>query len=93
MAKCIQWCEVNDPGNKVPAWMRRAALAPDGTIYVPAAIAGSETVVVLCASFDGIGVLQDSNHVYVPAKWLKEAYPQAIEVATAIERNTHEFFA
>jgi hypothetical protein len=45
----FQWCEVSGPG---PKWARRDAIDSDGVIYVPAAVAGGEREIFLCASWD-----------------------------------------
>ncbi len=88
----LQWCEVPAQGKKVPAWARRAALAPDGTVFVPAVIAGSEMDAVLSAGYDGVTIVKNGDHAYVPAGWLRQEYPIAESLSFKIERHVREVF-
>ena len=89
----LRWCEVGAKGRKVPAWARRAALAADGTVFIPAAVAGSEMDAVLSAGCDGVTIIQDGGHAYVPAEWIRQEYPTAANLSLKIERTVREFFA
>ena len=93
MTSDLRWCEVADRGQKVPAWARRGALAADDRVFVPAAIAGSEMDVILSAGYDGVTIVRDGNHPYVPADWLRREYPKAAALAINIERAVREHFA
>ena len=94
-----QWCEVSldhlppSKAKKVPKWARRAALAPDGTVFIPSVIAGSEMSVFLCASFDGTPVLVDGKHTYYSADWISREFPEAKATAENIRRKVQELFA
>jgi hypothetical protein len=89
----LQWCEVGAKGRGVPAWARRAALAADGTVFIPAAVAGSEMDAVLSAGYDGVTIVQDRGHAYLPAEWIRQEYPKAANLTMKIERSVREFFA
>lgn len=85
----IRWCEVD---TRDPRWARSAGLAGDGTVFVPAAIAG-ETDAFLSAGYDGVTIVRYLSHAFVPADWLKKAYPQKADLVSKIEREVQEFFA
>jgi hypothetical protein len=71
---------------KIPKWQRSAAMAADGTVYVPGFFAGHEKLVFLCAVQDGIGVIFDTDHhLYVPAKWMATEFPDLTELCGTIE--------
>jgi hypothetical protein len=89
----FQWCTVDAGARKVPVWLRSAALAPDGTVFVPAAIAGSEMDTLLSAAYDGTTMVKSDGHIYVPADWLKREYPKTAELVAKIEHGVREFFA
>ena len=73
----MQWIESDPPNNrKMPKWMRQAAVVDNGEVFLPLACVGNEMVVFLCISFDGIPVLRDKGHIYGPASWLQQEYPQ-----------------
>jgi hypothetical protein len=58
-----------------PRWKRRACLIGD-EVYVPATAAGdAEGRVVLRAASDGVGLVVDEGHAYIPAGWAKERFP------------------
>lgn len=83
----FRWIEVDAPGER---WMRSAALCNDGTVYVPAAIAGEETMAFLCAGWDGISGVIDDGHLYLPARWLAESFPDTKETCDLIESRVLE---
>jgi len=89
----LQWCEVAAQGRKVPIWARSAALASDGTVFIPAVVAGSESDAVLSAGYDGVAIVRYRGHAYLPTEWLRHEYPQAANLSLKIERGVREFFA
>ena len=91
MTTNLRWCEVDAGKRNQPAWLRSAALADDGTVFVPAAIAG-ETDVSLSAAYDGVTIVKYRNHVFVPSDWLKQEYRQTADLVFKIERGVREFF-
>jgi hypothetical protein len=87
----LVWHEVRArPGlPRLAAWKRRAAIAPDATVFIPAcAVPGhSEQAVALCAMHDGVSlVIADDRHLYFPADWIAHAFPAAADVARKIEK-------
>jgi hypothetical protein len=94
-----QWCEVSldhlspSKARKVPKWARRAALSSDGTVFIPAVIAGSEMIIFLCAGYDGTRALVVGEHTYYPADWIAREFPKARETAEKIQRNVLKLFA
>jgi hypothetical protein len=86
----LQWFEIrNDDAkwNALATWMRCAALAEDGTIYVPAFIGASETEVFLCASFDGVALIKNHKHIYAPLEWMAKEFPRCKDVCASIKRR------
>jgi hypothetical protein len=80
------WYEVDPPpGRKVPRWQRRVARAADGSIFVPAAFAGREQAVALCAAYDGVPAIVEAKHVYLPVHWLALEYPDVAELCGRIQ--------
>ena len=61
-----------------------------GEVYVPAAIGGNETSVVLCAMHDGVSLVQNWKHAFVPASWAKREYPKEADVVELIERRVRQ---
>lgn len=92
MASDLRWCEIDARGRNVPGWMRSAALADDGTVFVPAAIVG-EMDAAMSAGYDGVTIVQYRGHGFVPADWLRQEYPQAADLVTKIERGVREHFS
>ena len=84
----VQFREIDvEDGLKLTAWQRAFGVAEDGEFYVPAAIAGDEEKVMMCASYDGISVASYKGHFYVPLTWAKKEFPDADEVWSAFERR------
>jgi hypothetical protein len=80
------------PGQK-PRWLLSAALDPETlTVFMPAAAAANETAVTLSASFDGIPLVSDEGHVYLPTKWLAQEYPEIADLCQKIEKRVLEHF-
>jgi hypothetical protein len=77
----MNWLTVEaPPGRKIPAWARSAAITKDGTVYLPAAICGNENQAMMAATWDGgVPLLQRDEHLYLPADWMAQEYPQEAE--------------
>ena len=89
----MKWLYVENPaGHKKPQWMLSAALADDGTVFVPAVIAGNEGRVLLMASWDGISSVFDDGHIYLPADWMALEWPDISDVCLQIKSRVHEHF-
>jgi hypothetical protein len=90
-----EWFVLNDNAlRRLPEWRRSACLVK-GEVYLPATIAGIEGRVLHCAAFDGVGIIQDSGHIFVPASWMRQEYPDLAEVIDKLaglvrERATKE---
>jgi hypothetical protein len=94
MTDNLRWCEraADGRGKTLPGWARSAALAENGTVFVPAALAG-ETQTVLCASYDGVPMAQYKGHAFVPSDWLRKERPDTAELVFLIEKHVRKYFA
>jgi hypothetical protein len=75
---------------RLAGWKRRAAIAPDGAVFIPACAVPdhSEQAVALCAMYDGVSlVIADDQHLYFPVEWIAREFPAAAEVARKIEKR------
>jgi hypothetical protein len=87
------WIEVPDSAvGRSPAWMRRVGLAPDGTIYLPAAFAGDEREMADRAERDGQYPVTYMNHAFVPADWIARVAPDKADLCASAERFEVHFF-
>lgn len=77
-------------GVTLTLWKRSFGISTDGEFYVPAALAGDEQKVMMCASYDGIGIATYRKHLYIPLTWAKKEYPDAAEVWNAFENRVRE---
>lgn len=77
----------NPEGKRLPAWARTAFVDDDGVIFAPAAIAGNERAVLLCAMQDGVPLMSDKGHTYVPTSWIAQEYPSQLGTCLSIERR------
>jgi len=61
----------------LPLWIRTSFIDDDSDeIFIPAAvISKNETEIMMCASFDGVPIVIDSGHTYVPVSWAEQNYP------------------
>jgi hypothetical protein len=78
------------PGVDLPQWLRRILITDDGATYIPAAVAGDERHIAMCAAFDGCSIALDAprgqrRHVYLPTYWIAAEYPHLAEVCAAAE--------
>ncbi|RUO42630.1 hypothetical protein [Idiomarina aquatica] len=88
------WIEMEKPeGTRMPKWQRSAAISDEGIVFVPAAIAGNEQEVFLCANFDGTPITNYLKHLFVPAKWLSKEFPETKEVCDIISSKVKEIHA
>ncbi len=77
---------------KIKEWARYVARADDGTIYVPALLAGNEMAVMLCASYDGTKVLlDDKNHSFYPLEWMAREFPHTADACAKIKALVPEW--
>src|SRR5262245_36900902 len=63
-------------GRRAPAWGRTFYVDEgSGEAYLPAALAGDEAAVLLCACFDAQPLYTAGRHAYAPLSWLRREYP------------------
>ncbi len=77
-------------GGTGPKWTRTACLAENGDVYMPAAVAGNERTVFLCAAYDGEPVTVRAKHLFVRTKWVASEYPKIADLAQKIEARVRE---
>lgn len=84
----IEWLEVPNPqGANIPAWKRSVGLDGTGTLLIPAAIAGNEERVLLCAMYDGTKYVNFKNHAYLPSDWLAREFPECRDICVIMENH------
>lgn len=87
----VVWVMTEKGKERLPKWARSAAVRSDGTVFLPAAYAGNENMVFLCAGYDGdVPVLSANHHLYIPTWWIAREYPELRERLEAIERNAQK---
>jgi hypothetical protein len=67
-----------------PAWKRSAILDDNGSVWVPAIIAGNERIVFLCLGYDAQNYIIEQGHVFVKAEWMKKTFPETSEICEII---------
>ena len=96
---CTQWVKIKwfvrtvgkhhivDVEN-IPEWIRTIGITEDDKIvYMPAAIAGPDENEVAEKALDaGRGSIEMEDHIYLPAEWVGEAYPELLELSVNIIR-------
>jgi hypothetical protein len=84
----MDWFSIKWPqGTRKRQWKLCAAIDDNGVVFAPAAIAGNEQSVMLCAAFDGISAVINKRHFYLPTDWLAKEYPAMADVFNTIERR------
>ena len=90
----ILWMTVGNPKNHEPktAAMRTAGIdMDDGTCYVHASLGSSKEKNFYTAGFDGnVKILTKDSELYIDTSWMKEEYPNYIEVLELIEKRLNE---
>ena len=82
----MDWIEFEQPsGKKIPRWKRTLGFDKStGEVFVPAAIAGNEQNVLLCALYDGTRAAEFHKHMYFPANWVAKEFPKTAEICNAM---------
>uniref|UniRef100_B1JDT2 Uncharacterized protein n=1 Tax=Pseudomonas putida (strain W619) TaxID=390235 RepID=B1JDT2_PSEPW len=62
------------------------AISNTGTIFVPAAFAGDEQVVLICTQIDDTPYAMSDGHVFVPSTWLAAKFPTTRELCEMMEQ-------
>ncbi|MDU8428602.1 hypothetical protein RYA99_09430 [Pseudomonas syringae pv. actinidifoliorum] len=92
----VKWFSVSNPdGKRFPEWRRSFGVGDNGTVFVPSAMAGSETEVnvMLCALADRQRTATHLNHHFVPSDWLKNEFPKHFELIEIIETRAQTAFS
>ncbi len=85
------WIEMGSPDDKkIPKWKRSVGLSNESVVFVPAAIAGNENNVYLCAAYDASQTVRYLNHIYVSADWLAIEFPNTKAVCETISIKVRE---
>lgn len=84
--RTVYWVTTGSAQSKLPQWMRSAAMSDSGTVFIPAAIAGDEKAVFLCAAYDGVEACVNRRHVFLPSRWVSSNYPEIADICAKIER-------
>lgn len=89
MSEQRQWYELRGEHGALevlPQWMRLAGVDNADVIWIPAALAGNETMVAMCLVWGGHdpGVIEH-GHVFVPLNRMQAAFPGLGESLSAIE--------
>ena len=90
MARPIRWIQpICKRTRHLPAWKRSLALTPDGTVFMAAAMGGSEKEVSLASLQDKVPNLICFDHVYVPAEWLQHKFGAANPWCDSLIKAAH----
>jgi hypothetical protein len=80
----MKWFEIEPPAEYKSKRAIKAALSDDGTVFIPAAVAGSEFKVMLCAECDGVVAVFVDRHLFVPVDWLAREFSEVADVCRAV---------
>jgi hypothetical protein len=85
----IQWVVTENPsGLNWAEWKRSACMDLEGVVFAPAAIAGNEQRVFLCAAWDGnVAMILSEGHVYLPVRWLAAYSREDADLCMLVERK------
>ncbi len=82
------------PGGKLPPeWMRVSFIDEESPgrdidrVLLPLEAFGDATGLCLCACHDGVPIVQNAGHVYVPASWIMREVPGVEEQVKLIARR------
>jgi hypothetical protein len=82
--------EVEFCGSKAARWKRLAFVTADGEVYIPAALAGPEWLVVQYAAWDGEKLLTVGKHTYVREDWVRREKPSLADALDVVKRRARE---
>ncbi len=77
---------------KGPKWGRSAYVDGNRTVFVPAAAGGTESVILLCASFDYVDMVVEQKHLYVSSDWLAKEFPVAADFCERAKKQCLEIY-
>jgi len=82
-------CGTIQPDNPPKGWKKFYGdfiVGSDGTIFLPYTFSGcSQSEVFLCASFDGVPIMQLDNISFFPTDWLKSEFPKMKAIDSALK--------
>lgn len=81
----LEWVEFQGLEG-MPWWMLTGAISPTGIVFVSAAFAGDEEMVLSLTNTDGTPYAMSDDHVFVPSTWLSEKFPHARGLSEMMEQ-------
>jgi hypothetical protein len=93
----LRWMVLEYPpghaGGEVPEWLVSAALASDGRVLAPAALAGPEWTVLGRAAWDGTTSLAVADgHAYLWTGWMAREFPEAAAALIGVDLRVRAYF-
>lgn len=92
----VKFCVIKNPDvAHLPEWKREAALAADGTVFMPAFFCGAENIVFLAVQNYEIPIILSGDHLLVPTDWVVKSFPDNKELkalAESVRRGAREHF-
>jgi len=77
-----------DSAKDLPEWSLTAYRDKEtGSIFIPAALTGSELMATMNASFDGVPVLVKEDHAYLELHYVSREYPDLKRVCAKVEKQ------
>lgn len=93
MSEVITWVTFPQPAEfgKIPRWRRSAGRRGDGELFVPLAIVSSQEIVAVkyCVA-DGFHAALFRDHLFVPATWMRQKWPQFNALLDLIAEKTDQ---
>jgi hypothetical protein len=84
----MQWVE-HTKKTHFSKWALRTGLDKDGRVFVSAALAGQEWVILWEVMQEGAEYfLCENNHVYLPTDYMKKRYPKTLKACEVQESQT-----
>ena len=81
----LDWVEFQGD-KKLPWWMYTVAISDTGTVFVSAAFAGDEQVVLFSTQIADTPYFTYDDHVFVPSTWLAAKFPVSRELCELMEQ-------
>jgi hypothetical protein len=90
VARPIRWIKPTCKRTRhLPVWKRSLALTADGTLFMAAAMGGSEKEVSFASLHEKVPSLICFDHVYVPADWLQQSFGAANPWCDSLIKAAH----
>lgn len=90
----IAWLTVGNKklGGRIEAWKRTVAIIGED-VYAPAILGGDEAAVARVATMEGVRMLRNDNHAYLPTWWLASHYPGTADLSRMLESRAKPMLA